>query len=71
MHKNMKIEINEQQLLDEVVMELERLGYKKDNHKSCDVCKFVYSYRDGFYIKWNTDIDKGHPLTTLAELKEM
>ncbi|TCM62330.1 hypothetical protein EC844_12558 [Acinetobacter calcoaceticus] len=69
--KNMKIEINAEQPLDEVVMELERLGYGLwDN---ADSPSFVVTHRNGLYqMAWN-DLPrlKDWPLTTLTELRQM
>ena len=69
MYKNMKIEINEQQPLGEVVAELERLGYsfeigRYSDSIICDDCGFCFSFRIDYFNK-----DDGE-LTTLAELKE-
>lgn len=68
-YKNMKIEINESQSLDEVVKELERLGYKRIAW---------WGYKSLFIVtnceKRYTDIDYDSPnfkLTNLAELKAM
>ena len=64
--KNMKIPVENN--LDEIVAELERMGYRcfaKD--KQCQ--RFVVTNSFGWY-----DIaryDEKQPLTTLAELKEM
>ena len=70
--KNMKIEINDTQPLDEVVGELDRLGYR------C-ACKSVFgaqtitTWNSGHYHEVGLPVimvDNGE-LTTLAELKEM
>ena len=70
--KNMKIAITPEQPLDEVVVELKRLGYR------C-VCKSVFgaqtitTWNSGHYHEVGLPvimIDNGD-LTTLAELKEM
>ena len=69
--KNMKIEINEQQPLDEVVKELDRLGYVIE-HKTNKNVKCVCSYDDGtmhLYMKGHES--KFGNLTTLTELKTM
>ena len=66
--KNMKIEINADQPLEEVVMELDRLGYKKAYTTERKI-KSVYADSLGCYSimgamgSWN--------VTTLAEIKEM
>lgn len=69
--KSMKIEINEQQPLDEVVMELGRLGYSKEIHTNCTP-KSICTYEDGTYHVYTREAKhKIGELTTLAELKEM
>lgn len=75
--RNMKIEINEDQPLDEVVRELERLGFRKNLSLNSD--NVVYTLGDGFIrsfsdhdLEWFNDITQTEwNLTTLAELKEM
>lgn len=66
---NMKIQINETQLLDEVVREFGRLGYKS-YRKIWGVINLVESYSDGVYCFYNEDWHVCK-LTTLAELKGM
>lgn len=70
-YKNMKIEINESQPLDDVLMELKRLGYKSATSlRSCDDGNIVVAFTDGdfiFAMRWAKDIK----LTTLTELKAM
>ena len=70
--KDMKIEINEQQPLDEIVGELERLGYKQNKRQRRGRVRFVIADSDGVTTNWfrDTDCDFYKP-TTLAELKEM
>jgi hypothetical protein len=66
----MKIEINEQQPLDEVVAALKSKGYKpsivyeKENN-------YIHALSDGYFIATVMNVDKCRKLTTLAELKEM
>ena len=72
--KNMKIEINKDQPLDEVVRELERLGYKKAGWIGYRNTSFITTCKLGFYTDhaisfWS--VFGGSPLTTLTELKEM
>lgn len=72
--KNMKIEINDQQPLDEVVSELERLGYKKAGWIGYRNTSFITTCKLGFYTDhaisfWSVFGDS--PLTILTELKEM
>ena len=66
--KNMKIHVENN--LDEIVGELERLGYafeigRHSDSIICDDCGFCFSFRIDYFNK-----DDGE-LTTLAELKEM
>ena len=72
--KNMKIEINQEQPLDEVVMELERIGFKKAGWIGYRNVSFITTSKLGFYTDhaisfWSVFGDS--PLTTLSELKEM
>ena len=74
MKKNMKIEINKEQPLNEVVMELERIGFKKAGWIGYRNVSFITTSKLGFYTDhaisfWSVFGDS--PLTTLAELKEM
>lgn len=70
MFKNMKIQINDQQTLDDIVSELERLGYYKDEDPVVDAENFIHTYKNGSFDFWLSDLLWGE-LTTLAELKEM
>ena len=67
--KNMKIEINQDQPLNEVVMELERLMYVKPNSDGDK----VYTSQLGNTVNVFDDsmMFDCYKLTTLAELKEM
>lgn len=62
----MKIKVTKDQPLDEIVVELERLGFKcglnSENPKS------IETYSDGEFDEY---CFKQEPTTTLAELKEM
>lgn len=74
MEKNMKIEINKDQPLDDVVMELERIGFKKAGWIGYINVSFITTSKLGFYTDhaisfWSVFGDS--PLTTLAELKVM
>lgn len=70
--RNMKIEINEAQPLDEVVEWLERLGYKQNKRQRRGRVRFVIADSDGVTTNWFRDTDCDfYNLTTLAELKEM
>ncbi len=71
---NMKIAITPEQPLDEVVRELNRLGYKKDGWIGYRNTSFITTCKLGFYTDhaisfWSVFGDS--PLTTLTELKEM
>ena len=70
MFKNMKIEINEAQPLDEVVIELERLGYKKNCNLTSGI-NWIVCFEGGFYCQYGKMNAFNKVLTTLAELKEM
>lgn len=70
--QNMKIEINEQQPLDEVVKELERLGYKINGWLENRIIRSVKTNHFGLYSGDFFDIDIIQGLTiTLAQLKAM
>ena len=74
-YKNMKIEINESQSLDEVVMELERLGYKRSKQgRWFDRDKIILT-SDSMDCKTYQRVDLTscgfYRLTTLEELKGM
>lgn len=75
MFKNMKIEINEAQPLDEVVATLESKGYKAFNITAISpIHDWIVAGDDGFTVGWfdaSGLCNKVFPLTTLAELKEM
>ena len=68
MFKNMKIAINEQQPLDEVVKELERLGYKQA-YKTERMVKSVYTDSLGYYSIMG--VTGSSNITTLTKLKNM
>lgn len=70
MKNNMKIAITPEQPLDEVVVELQRLGYETDEGFVDGVDNFVHTYRDGTY-DFFMSFQLWGELTTLAELKEM
>lgn len=69
--KNMKIEINND--LDEIVAQLERLGY--ENYGDLDGCDFVFTTDQLAFIGWTNDCryadDFVFAVTTIAELKRM
>lgn len=69
MHKNMKIEINEQQPLDEVVKILKAKGYEQkfEIHEDDNL---IGTDTNGFYFATTIFYLHGE-ITTLAELKEM
>lgn len=68
--QNMKIEINDQQPLDEVVSELERLGYKK-RCTTVGKPRFVTTECNGLYDIFFMDYYARKAETTLAELKDL
>lgn len=70
MFKNMKIEINEQQTLDEVVRELERLGYKRNDFRKPRKPNYV-EVDSEYYSVMRFPVDNIKPNTTLAELRSM
>lgn len=69
--RNMKIEINEQQPLDEIVVELEKRGYKF--FAKCSDARYAIAHQEGLYqtIMFPIALLADWPTTTLAELKEM
>lgn len=69
--QNMKIEINEQQPLDEVVRELERLGYTKLFGGVVKNTIEILTYENkGWFNCFSESIkDDDYVLTTLAQLK--
>lgn len=74
-YKNMKIEISESQPLDDVVMELERLGYKRSKQgRWFDRDKIILT-SDSMDCKTYQRVDltscRFYRLTTLEELKGM
>lgn len=64
--KNMKIEINEDQLLDDVLKELNRLGFNCEHHS--DYPKSIETYFDG---KFDMYCFRQESNTTLQQLLEM
>ena len=70
--KNMKIVITPEQPLDEVVMELERLGYQINGWLENRIIRSVKTNHFGLYSGdfFDVDIIQGD-LIALAELKEM
>ena len=74
MFKNMKIEINEQQPLDEVVRELERLGFEDCTTFNSKNVQYLIAFEDhktftDYFFLVNVDVDLVN--ITLTELKEM
>ena len=67
--KNIKVEINGDQPLVEVVMEFERLGYKK--HHIEDNANIVLTKDIGTYSCYRFTVYDSFNMITLAELKEM
>ena len=71
--KNMEIEINKDQPLDDVVRELERLGYKQGwfGVKSSSPILVIDTLSNGTFECFNHLFGVYKFSTTLAELKEM
>ena len=74
--KNMKIAITAEQPIDEVVWELERLGYKPLNKFAIkpNYHLWLVADCDGFILGWRDALilgDNYYKTTTLTELKEM
>lgn len=66
--KNMKIPVENN--LDEIVGELERLGYKRKawlNHQE----EVIATFSNGVYSNFNYFYNDEFKTTTIAELKEM
>ena len=75
-YKNIKVEINKEQPLDELLRELERLGYKPLNKFAIkpNYHLWLVADCDGFILGWRHALilgDNYYKTTTLAELKEM
>lgn len=68
--KNMKIEINDEQPLSEVVEELDRLGYKR-KFGLCERSIFVCTFGKIFVDCVDISYDDSFKLTTLSELRGM
>ena len=70
--KNLKIKINDSQPLNEVIKELERLGYEKSGWTPIDSVLYICSSSKGFYSNYSSMGEFWDEyLTKLAELKEM
>lgn len=70
--KNLKIEVNTEQPLDEIVKELERLGYEKSGWTPIDNILYICSSNKGFYSNYSSMRKYWDEfITTLSELKEM
>lgn len=67
---NMKIEVTADQPLEEIVRELERLGYKSSIIYESEN-NFIHTLPSGYFIATVMNVDQCRKLTTLAELKEM
>lgn len=75
-YKNMKIEINESQPIDDVVKELERLGYRVLNKYAIrrGIDLWLVANCDGFIVGWRNALilgDSYYKTTNLTELKAM
>ena len=77
--KNLKIEVNEKQPLDEIVKELVRLGYENisdDFLQYSEIHEYpsIVTYNSGCFVYYchnNAGKRNSAVLTTLSELKEM
>ena len=74
--KNMKIEITQDQPIDKLLYELERLGYKPLNKFAIkpNYHLWLVADCDGFILGWRNALilgDNYYKTVTLAELKEM
>ena len=67
-YKNMKIKVENN--LDEIVGELERLGYKKNCNLTNGI-NWIVCFECGFYCQYGKMNAFNKVLTTLDELKEM
>lgn len=75
-YKNIKVEINKEQPLDELLRELERLGYKPLNKFAIkpNYHLWLVADYDGFILGWRNALILGngyYKTTNLPELKEM
>lgn len=70
MFKNLKIAITPEQPLDEVVRELERLGFYAEDDPVYGAENFIHAYEYGGFDFWHSDLPNGD-VVTLTELKEM
>ena len=73
MFKNMKIEINESQSVENIVIELERLGYKEDYMSSSGDFKIICTWGTGLLSIYSHDFSmpQHNKIYTLKQLKEM
>ena len=74
--KNMKIEITQDQPIDKLLYELERLGYKPLNKFAIKPSYHLWLVADcdGFILGWRNALilgDNYYKTTTIAELKEI
>ncbi|KAF1026178.1 MAG: hypothetical protein GAK29_01440 [Acinetobacter bereziniae] len=69
--RNLKIAITEDQLLDDVMMELERIGYKISYKTIAPVRCVIFDNCHYSLLGSDIDLVDNYELTTLAELKEM
>ena len=64
---NMKIAVENN--LDEIVVELDRLGYRKEYES--DEINYAITFNDGAFGLMTIDVSDCEETTTLKELKEM
>ena len=73
--RNLKIEINETQPVDEILRELERLGYEPLNDKAIkEWHNWLVADYDGFILGWSNAAILGdgyYKTVTLEQIKEM
>ena len=78
MFKNMKIAISDEQPLDEVVKELELIGYEKYSWYGLDEISHIVTWDDGTYSDYSLyglnkvgELEQGYEETNLTELRSM
>lgn len=70
MKKNMKIAITPEQPINEVVKELERLGFYAEDDPIYGTENFIHAHEYGAFDLWHSDFPNGD-VVTLTELKNM
>ena len=67
--KNMKIAVTHEQPLGDVVLELKRLGYRKEYES--DEINYAITFNDGAFGLMTFDVSDCEETTILSEIKEM